>query len=179
MDVSSLPIACDVSPRARISDAYREHAPFICRVVRRLIGDGPHVDDVLQETFVVAFRRLATFDERSTLRTWLYGIAVNLCRRHVRSRSRFRAFTDRLLGHAPAPPVNPDPIERNETARRIDAALAKLPFEQREVVILYELEQHSGAEIAALVGVPVATVWTRLHRGRASLKRSLAPGGTR
>ena len=157
----------DIRSELDIDAIYAEHAPFIARVLVRLVGDGPHVDDLLQETFLVAYRKRSSFDGRSALRTWLYAIAARLAMRHRRGAGRFlRAIG--LFADEPerisADPV--DELERARAAQAVRAVLDLLPFKQREVVVLYELEELDGAEIAEIVGIPINTVWTRLHHGR-------------
>src|SRR5262245_33216664 len=85
-----------VMPPLDVSSAYVEHAAFIGRTIERLVGRGPDVDDLLQETFIVAFRRRGDFDGRAEVRTWLYAIAAHLCMRHRRSARRFLVFRGRL-----------------------------------------------------------------------------------
>jgi RNA polymerase sigma-70 factor, ECF subfamily len=153
---------------------YKEHGRFIGRLIRRLTGDGAHVDDLLQETFVAAFRHRERFEGRSSVETWLYAIAANLCRNHYRNTSRWTLFAERLGREDEA--VTPGPgeqIERREAANRVHRALAKLPWKQREVVVLYELEGREGTEIAEITNVPIGTVWTRLHDGRKRLEKLL------
>jgi RNA polymerase sigma-70 factor (ECF subfamily) len=160
----------DTGEAARIGDLdalYADHAAFLTRVLIRLVGDGAHVDDLLQETFLVAYRKRATFDGRSAVRTWLYGIAARLAMRHRRGAGRFL----RALGAYAEEPerVAPDPatdLERARAAALVRSVLDKLPWKHREVVVLYELEEMDGAQIAELLGIPVNTVWTRLHHGR-------------
>ncbi len=164
--VSSLAVP-DARPELDIDELYAAHAPFLARVLVRLVGDGPHVDDLLQETFVVAWRKRAQFDGRAAVRTWLYAIAARLAMRHRRGAARWlRALG--VFGQQPerlaADPA--DELERARAAAAVRAVLDRLPFKQREVVVLYELEGLDGPEIAELVGIPVNTVWTRLHHGR-------------
>jgi RNA polymerase sigma-70 factor, ECF subfamily len=151
-----------------IDAVYAEHAPFIARVLARLTGDGPHVDDLLQETFLVAFRKRATFDGRSATRTWLYGIAARLASRHRRGAGR---WWHALAGLAAEPSatiaIGPDrELDRARAATVVRTVLDQLPFKMREVFVLYELEELEGAEIATLLEIPINTVWTRLHHGR-------------
>jgi RNA polymerase sigma-70 factor (ECF subfamily) len=161
----------DVRPELDLDTIYAEHAPFLTRVLIRLVGDSAHVDDLLQETFLVAYRKRASFDGSSAVRTWLYGIAAHLSMRHGRGLGRWR----RALGiYAEQPPrvsANPeDELERAQAAQLLRATLERLPFKQREVVVLYELEEMEGADIAELLGIPINTVWTRLHHGRNRLQ---------
>ena len=83
--------------RLYVERLYKEHSRVIASYIARITGYGDHVEDILHETFIVAFKRLETFDqERSTARNWLYGIASNLCRHHKRSRFRFASFKERF-----------------------------------------------------------------------------------
>ena len=164
---ASLAIA-DAAPAALDIDAlYGEHAAFLSRVLIRLVGDGAHVDDLVQETFLVAHKKRAMFDGRSAPRTWLYGIAANLAMRHRRSRGRFaRAlglFADEPVAYAASPDRD---LERARAAKLVRGTLDRLPFKQREVFVLYELEELEGPQIAELLGIPQNTVWTRLHHAR-------------
>jgi RNA polymerase sigma-70 factor (ECF subfamily) len=158
----------DVAHVLDIDELYATHARFLTRVLVRLVGDGAHADDLLQETFIIAHRKRASFDGRSAVRTWLYGIAVRLAMRHRRGKGRFlRALG--LYADEPAAQVAPAPdhdLERARAAAIVRDALDDLPFKQREVFVLYELEELDGAAIAELLGIPVNTVWTRLHHGR-------------
>src|SRR5262245_36745203 len=172
----SLAVGDEVPAAIDIDTLYAEHAAFLTRVLIRLVGDGPHVDDLLQETFLVAHRKRASFDGRSAVRTWLYGIAAHLAMRHRRGAGRWR----RALGvYAEQPArVSASPegeLERARAAQLLRAALERLPFKQREVVVLYELEELEGADIAELLGIPINTVWTRLHHGRKRLQELMRP----
>ena len=148
--------------------AYRDHARFLGRVIQRMLNDGPDVDDVLQETFITAHRKRRDFAGRSSLRTWLYSIAVHLCLRRQRGLRRFAMFRRRLDQEVRPPgPGQPDQlIEQDQSRALVRKVIEGLPFKQREVLILYELERLEGSEIAELVEVPLGTVWTRLHQGR-------------
>jgi RNA polymerase sigma-70 factor (ECF subfamily) len=162
-----LAVAAPVRVELDIDAIYAEHAAFLTRVLIRLVGDGAHVDDLVQETFIIAYRKRATFDGRSAVRTWLYAIAVRLASRHRRGAMRWlRALG--TLGEQPKPiSANPEgELERARASAAVHEVLARLPFKQREVLALYELEELEGATIAELLDIPVNTVWTRLHHGR-------------
>ena len=169
----ALPVAVDAArPEVDIDAIYADHAAFLTRVLVRLVGDGPNVDDLVQETFIIAYRKRATFDGRSALRTWLYAIAARLAMRHRRGAMRWvRALGS--LGAQPEPvSANPEgELERARASAAVRAVLDHLPFKQREVVVLYELEELEGAAIAELLGIPINTVWTRLHHGRKNFEQ--------
>jgi RNA polymerase sigma-70 factor, ECF subfamily len=154
-------------PPLDVTRLYAEHAPFLGRVIQRLAGPGPHVDDLLQETFIVVFKKQRAFDGRAAVRTWLYAIASNLCLRHRRGIHRLNLFRSRLSSEAQEASAPPDQhLERDQSCALVSEVLDRLPFRQREVFVLYELEELEGAEIAAMLGVPLGTVWTRLHHAR-------------
>jgi RNA polymerase sigma-70 factor (ECF subfamily) len=161
-----------IGARFDVEQAYAEHAPFIGRVIQRLVGDRPQVDDLLQEVFIVAFKQRDRFRGESSERTWLYAIAARVCMRHRRSARRFDAFRLRLRGErevegaAVVGEVPDRALEREQSAAMVREVLDKLPFAQREAFVLYELEGMEGGAIAELLGVPIGTVWTRLHHGR-------------
>ena len=153
-----------------IDALYTAHAAFLGRVLIRLVGDGAHIDDLIQETFIIAHRKRDTYDGRSAPRTWLYGIASRLALRHrrgvgrwLRALGRYAGETDAGAGTAPGPDRA---LDRARAAKLVRDGLDRLPFKQREVFVLYELEELDGAEIAAMLAIPVNTVWTRLHHGR-------------
>jgi RNA polymerase sigma-70 factor, ECF subfamily len=157
----------DVRPELDIDAIYAEHAPFIARVLIRLVGDGAHVDDLLQETFLVAYRKRDTFDGRSAVRTWLYAIAQRLAMRHRRGAGRFLRALNIFAEEPQRVSANPQSeLERMHAKQLVRTVLDRLPWKQREVVVLYELEELDGAEIAEVLGIPINTVWTRLHHGR-------------
>jgi RNA polymerase sigma-70 factor (ECF subfamily) len=171
VEASSPSLAVADAPPLDIDALYTAHAPFIGRVLIRLTGDGPHIDDLIQETFIIAFRKRDTFDGRSGPRTWLYGIAARLALRHRRGAGRWlRAlglFAAEPAGHAATPDNELDrALDQEHAETAVRAALDRLPFKQREVFVLYELEELDGAAIAELLSIPVGTVWTRLHHGR-------------
>lgn len=167
-------------PRPASSDSldvgwlYAEHASFVTRVIRRLVGDDAHVDDLVQETFVVAFKRRADFDPgRAAPRTWLYGIAARLCQHHRRSTARRSRLGSELARDSDDRSAKrPDEeAERNRRVTALYAVLQELPFKQRETFVLYELEGLEGTSIAKMLAVPEGTVWTRLHHARKKFER--------
>lgn len=149
----------------------------ILNLVRALTAGDADEDDLAQEAFVRAWRALARFRGESTFRTWLYGLAINVVRTHHAKRKRLRRSfwspPERDEGRT-------DPLERvaahagiEETVLRrdaIDRALATLPEDLREAVTLRDVQGLDYREIAAVLGVPVGTVESRIFRARRRLR---------
>lgn len=148
------------------------HFDFVARTARRLGTHRDDVDDVVQETFVVAWRRLDSFGE-GRLTTWLYRIVANV----VASRCRRRVLRDTLLslfglGSQGRSAAGPDrAVEAKEAQDQVADVLARMAPKKREVFALYELEGLSGEQIAERVGCSVDTVWSRLHYARRDFER--------
>ncbi|MFC0508364.1 sigma-70 family RNA polymerase sigma factor [Micromonospora costi] len=127
--------------------------------------DPDSADDLTQETYLRAFRALPAFEGRSSARTWLLGIARRACADHLRSVVRRRRLDDRLTAHAHTDRPYPDP------AGQLGAAdlLHRLPAERRGAFVLTQLLGLSYAEAAAVEGVPVGTIRSRVARARDEL----------
>lgn len=157
------------------SAIYEEHYRTVWRTLRRLRVAESELVDATQDVFVVVYRRLDEFEGRSQLRTWIIGI----CRRVAsdyrrRPRAQREVVTaageiERLVDTGSAGGVG----EHQQRAELARALLDRLPEAQREVFILFELEQLSGEEIAALLGIPVGTVRSRLRRARDAFRREV------
>ncbi|MHC4931042.1 MAG: RNA polymerase sigma factor [Planctomycetota bacterium] len=139
-----------------------------------IVRDRHEVEDVAQEVFLKVFTRIGAFDERSKFYTWLYRVAANAAKDHVKKRSRRPAVAlDEEVG---TPDLEPGPGERAASAEvrlRVREAIASLPPRYREVLALRELEGLSYNEIASVLKISIGTVESRLHRARARLKRRL------
>jgi RNA polymerase sigma-70 factor (ECF subfamily) len=154
------------------------HRSDVSRVVFRMIGPSPEVEDVVQEVFLHVYRSLKSFRGESRFSTWLYRLAVNVSRMHLRKgRSRPR-FADVEVPEAPrdgAPLETPDVVvERQERVRTLYRLLETLSEKKREVLVMHDLEGVPAKEIAEIVGVPVLTVRTRLFYARKELYAAMA-----
>jgi RNA polymerase sigma-70 factor (ECF subfamily) len=138
------------------------------------------LDDAVQEIFVVVHRRLAEFDARSTLRTWLAGIVLNVVRHHRRSVAR---KSPHELSHgaindpAELAASDPDPYESAALAERtrlLERILEMLDEEKREVLVLSELEEIPVPEIAQALGINLNTAYSRLRLAREQFERAAA-----
>jgi RNA polymerase sigma-70 factor (ECF subfamily) len=164
---------------AALADAYDAHHEVVRRFARRLLADEAEAEDLVQETFLALPRAARAFRGEATLRTFLLGIATNHARHHVRAAARRRAAYTRSREHAePSPPSTPeDGTNRRELAEALTLALDELPFDQRVAVTLCEIEERSSAEVATIVGVPEATVRTRVFHARKKLREILRARG--
>ncbi|MFI2713177.1 RNA polymerase sigma factor [Micromonospora sp. NPDC018662] len=151
----------------RFAPLFDRHAVAVHRYLARRIG--PPADDLLAETFLVAFRRRAGYRPDVGVRPWLFGIATNLLRRHVRSEERRYRALARLSATESTPPVTEDAIDRLDAQalrRDLASALASLHRRDRDVLLLTAWADLSYEQIAAVLDVPVGTVRSRLHRAR-------------
>jgi len=158
---------------ARFEAFVASHRERARRLAWRLVdGDDGAAEDVAQEAFLRAYRSLGRFREESRLSTWFYRILVRQAANH----RRWRAVRERMGGwgtpDGPDPRVAPagDPALR----RRIASALASLTRRQREVFVLMHLEGFTVQETAGILGKPVGTVKSHLHRALVHLRRELA-----
>lgn len=150
----------------------------------RTIGREEDARDVCQETFLRAFRALPRFRGQAKFSSWLYRIALNLCRDWVRRERRtpvVQAPDDFDLMELAAAGEPSESIEnlvaRKDVARAVERAMALLPEEQRTAIVLKEYHGLTFQEIADLVGCPLSTVKTRLYQGLTVLRRELARAG--
>lgn len=164
--------ALEGAPALDARQVYELHADFVWRTLQHLGVRLADLEDLGQEVFVVVHRRLSSFDGRSKLTTWLFGICLNLVQRHRR-----RAYLRFEFLHAEPPervdPSTPEHEYAAEEARvRLARLLAKLTPERRATFVLYEVEGASCEEIAELTGVPVGTVYSRLHLARKDVAKA-------
>ncbi|MFO0603541.1 MAG: sigma-70 family RNA polymerase sigma factor [Polyangiales bacterium] len=153
---------------------HERHAQFIWVTLARMGVRDVDLEDVSQEVFVVVHQRLHTFDGSSRITTWLYGVCVR-----VASGWRRRAWRRREAPVAIVPdprgegPDGPEEAAMAAQARaRLQALLDGLDVEKRAAFVMFELEEMTCDEIAALTGVPVGTVYSRLHAARKAVEQA-------
>src|SRR5437667_10399849 len=147
----------------------------------RTIGREEEARDVCQETFLRAFRALPGFRGQAKFSSWLYRIALNLCRDWVRRERRAPVVqapegVDLMELAAEAEPSESieELVARKDLSRAVERAMAVLPEEQRTAIVLKEYHGLTFQEIADLVGCPLSTVKTRLYQGLTVIRRELA-----
>jgi RNA polymerase sigma-70 factor (ECF subfamily) len=151
----------------------------IYRLIQRLVNGSDVVDDLAQEVFIRAYRSLGDFKGESSLYTWLYKIALNLCRNHYRTQGRRPAHeeldeADGATGSVAAAGTPEEEAFQREFWEHLRRGLDELPAEQREAVVFCDLEGMSYEEMADVMGVPIGTVRSRIFRGRRALQGRLA-----
>ena len=157
-------------------DVVAQHGQRVYRLAYRLTGNRPDAEDLTQEVFVRVFRSLSSYTP-GTFEGWLHRITTNLFLDQMRrkQRIRFDALADdaaeRLAGREPTPAQAYDDTHFDDDVQR---ALDHMQPEFRAAVVLADIEGLSYEEIAATLGVKIGTVRSRIHRGRAQLRRELA-----
>ncbi|HMV21584.1 MAG: RNA polymerase sigma factor [Betaproteobacteria bacterium] len=152
--------------------SFADHLPRLRRYARALTGDRHAADDLVQDTLERGWAKFSLWRPGSRLDAWLLTIMHNLFVNQYRSRPPTAESLDELYVE---PSMRASQADRLEV-RDIDVALAQLPPEQREVLLLVTLEEYSYAETAQLLGVPIGTVMSRLARGREKLRALLDEG---
>ena len=152
--------------------------------IYRLVGSDEEARDLCQEAFLKAYKSLRSFKQEARFSSWLYQIALNLCRdRMRRRRGKTMVSLDELEeGGAAMPVAGPtalDLLQERDTRRLVAQAIEALPDEQREVIILKEYQGLTFLEIAQVLDVPISTVKTRLYRGLDQLRSRLEREGLR
>ena len=161
----------------RVEDVYRDQFGFVWRSLRHLGVAESDVEDAVQDVFIIVHAKLASFERRSQLTTWIYGICLNVAQsRRRRAHVRRELPTDpHALSTAPGELTRVDEAHaRREAERVLDAILDTLPLEQRAVFTLFELEGRTCEEIAGLCEIPIGTVYSRLRLAREAFKRASA-----
>ena len=168
---------------AALNSLMERHAGKLFNYLVRCLQNEDDAADAAQETFVKVYQSRARFDPEQKFTTWLYAIAANLVKDRYRWRSRHpqvsldaesdstgNSFRESLPGNDPLPPERVQTAERSEAIRR---AVAALPEELRQPLILAEYEERSHTEIGAMLGCSAKAVETRIYRARQQLRVSL------
>jgi RNA polymerase sigma-70 factor (ECF subfamily) len=150
----------------------RNHQDRVFSVCLRILGDRERALDATQDTFLTVFRKAGQFQGRSAVGTWIYRIAVNTCYDQLRRAQRrpSQSFPDHL---DPSDPAAEEAMESAALRPEIEVALAQLPQDFRNAVVLSDLEGMSLPEVAEILGVPIGTVKSRVFRGRRLLAKHL------
>jgi RNA polymerase sigma-70 factor, ECF subfamily len=179
---AALVARCARGDEVACADLVGEHQRMVVQLAMNLLGDRDEALDLSQEVFLRVFRTIHRFRGQSSLRTWIYRIAVNQARnRHRFWRRRHRADQVSLDQHIATHgeflsggELTPDRmLAQKQLAERLEHALAGLPFDQRTAIVLREIDGLSYEEIAFSLGVAIGTVKSRLTRARQALRLEL------
>ena len=151
-----------------MSRIVREHGVFVWRTLRRLGVREADIDDVCQEVFVVVHRKLAEFEPRASIKSWLYGICIRSAAAHRRKAPVRREVPTESPEEGTAAHGGPEAsLESREALQMLDRALDALDGDKREVFVLYEVEELPMSEVAQIVGCPLQTAYSRHSAARA------------
>jgi len=159
--------------RNAFSELVRVHAQGVRNVVYRMCGDVQLAEDAAQETFIRAWQNLSSYRPQTSLRNWLYRIAVNAGTDMLRKEKRILPDD---IGDLHLTDGNPSPerlVSKKERARLVQNAILSLPGTSRAVLVLREYEELSYQEISSTLDIPVGTVMSRLNYARKLLKNKL------
>jgi RNA polymerase sigma-70 factor (ECF subfamily) len=166
---------------AAFGELVRLHQDRLFNAVTHFTGNATEAEDVVQEAFVQAYLKLDSFQRTSAFYTWLYRIAFNTAVSRQR-RKKVTTSVDNTREQTGDEPVDrgdsPDvPLQRQETVGQVQAALAALSDEHREILVLREMEDLEYEEIGEVLQINVGTVRSRLHRARQALRDKLLEMG--
>jgi len=155
---------------------YRTHRGEVHRVIHRLIGPNPDMEDIIQEVFLQVHRSLGSFRGQAKFSTWLHRVAVNVALQHLRRKRtavKTRAEENVECRAVDSPPTPHEQAETRDRLAAVRRALDRLSPKKRAVVVMHDMEGLDAHEIAKVVKAPVFTVRTRLFYGRKELYQEL------
>ena len=168
--------ACALGDGAAMGELFERHRESVCRFLSRLSSlPSWDLDDLVNATFLEAYRSAHHFRGRATGRTWLLGIALNIARHHLRGEARRCAFM-KIWAHR-GQPTGPQPdheYEHRQLVQRIEAALGGLPHKLRAVLVKSDLEELSSTQVTETLAIPPGTLRRRLFEARRILRDVIA-----
>lgn len=145
---------------------FTESSPFVWRVLGRLGVARSDIPDVCQEVFLIVHRRSADYDGRATMCAWIYGICTRKAAEYRKRAYRRYEYPGEAPNESTVPAEQEQKLALREARAKLDAVLAGLGAGQREVFILYELEELPMSEVAWVLECPLQTAYSRLHAAR-------------
>lgn len=153
-----------------LGELYDRHCEPVRRFVARATSDAEDVDDLVHATFLAAAKSAARYDSRPSCRPWLIGISAQLIRRRRQGFGRLLAVLSSLHGSQAS---TVDPRSALQARSDVERVLGRLSEAKRIAFLMAEVEGLTCPEIAEALGIPIGTVWTRLHAARRELRREL------
>ena len=167
----------EVAPSATLDERFRaihaEHLDMVWRSLRSLGVDEASVEDAVQDVFLVVHRRLGSFEGRSSVTTWLFGIVLHVARNQRRQERRKGGLAPLDVDLADGAPGPHEEAEASEALERLARVLGDLDEPKREMFVLSELEQLTAPEIAEALGINVNTVYSRQRASRLAFAAAL------
>ncbi|MCI0633680.1 MAG: RNA polymerase sigma factor [Actinobacteria bacterium] len=167
--------------RAAFAALVERHERRVYNLALRMTGREEDARDAAQDAFLTVLRKLSSFRGEAAFTTWLHRVTMNACYDLLRKRQRAPLLD---LGDEDRPKVEPPPVpdhaDVSDLSIDVQRALMQVPEDFRAVMILHDVHDLPQEEVAAILGVPVGTVKSRLHRGRVALARAMGaqPGGS-
>lgn len=153
---------------------YAENFPFVFRLLRSLGVHPDRLEDAAQDVFTVVHRRLSDFEGRSSIRTWLFGIAQRVASDYRRTERRKTSRLDPLAAEVQSDQASPHAeLEAQRAARFVDAFVSSLSDEKRAVFALAFMEEMPATEVAEALGIPLNTAYSRIYAVRVALRKAM------
>jgi len=166
---------CQVGDTGAFEELYRQHSTRLYSLALRMTGSPDEAEDLLQDVFLHAHRKLRSFRGESSLGTWLYRLAMNQCLDYLRGRqAKMGRVTDSLDAEEAAEPAAPAPAVPLAVNRLdLERAIAKLPEGCRAVFLLHDVEGFDHGEVASILGISEGTSKSQVHKARVKLRAML------
>lgn len=158
-----------------IDEVYKRHGDFVWASLQRFGVRGPDLDDALQEVFVVVHHRLAEFRGDARIETWLYAICLRIAlAQRRRGRSARELQVDEIQEVIALDQNSPeDELVLSQRRRALEQVLDQLDLEKRALLVMFEIDEMPCEEIALILGVPLGTVYSRLHSARKAFQKAV------
>ena len=176
--------ALQAGDESALNELIRKYQEPLFRFICRYTGDEETARDILQETFVRLYFGIQRFRPRAKFVTWLYSIAMNLCRDYGRSKQRRQSYATESLDvsdlHRKVPTADRGPVadvESHERLANLQKAIEELPHDLRTTLLLFAVEGRSQQECADLLGISAKAVESRVYRARKILEKKLQHRG--
>ena len=172
-----LVIGCKLQERSAQTEFYSRYRNEVARIVFKVLGPDPDLEDVVQDVFIEVFRSIDRFKGKSKITTWLYRVTVNVAYQRLRKRRRHPEDPLPAMEDLPDHETPHRAAERQETSRTVYRILDTLAPKKRIVFVLHEILGMDSKEISRLVGANMLTVRTRLHYARKEFYSKLVESG--
>lgn len=176
MSDEALVAACAIGDRVALGALFdRHHQAVYAFLSRAFPHSSSEIDDLVQKTFIQIWRSARKFRSRSKVRSWIFGVGLNVARNHARGEGRRRRSLNGLASEMEASSATPpDKVaEERILVDRMSIALASLKDDLRVAFVLCEIEGIAGTEAARVLGVRPGTLWRRVHEARQALRQAL------